>query len=70
MKVSHIMFGGIAFAILAESLLLASNRLDEDNWAAFRDAHHCIPVALTDGSNRPGYKCDDGEVYYRWRQMR
>jgi hypothetical protein len=24
----------------------------------------------TDGSNRAGYRCDDGEVHYRWRQMR
>lgn len=70
MQVTHIMLGGIAFAIVAESLLLASNRHGDDQWAAFRDAHHCVPVAQTDGSNRAGYKCDDGQVYYRWRQMR
>jgi hypothetical protein len=25
---------------------------------------------VTDGSNRSGYQCDDGQVHYRWRQMR
>ncbi|NJD07745.1 MAG: hypothetical protein FIA97_14795 [Methylococcaceae bacterium] len=70
MQVTHIMLGGMLFAIAAEALLLASNRKADDEWATFRDAHHCIPVAVTDGSNRSGYRCDDGKVYYRWRQMR
>jgi hypothetical protein len=25
---------------------------------------------VTDGSNRSGYQCDDGQIHYRWRQMR
>ena len=70
MKISHIMFGGVAFAILAEASLLMYNRSEEDDWVAFRDTHHCTPVAVTDGSNRAGYQCDDGKVHYRWRQMR
>lgn len=70
MKISYIMFGGVAFAVIAEALLLMSNRSDEQAWASFRDEHHCIPVAVTDGSNRAGYQCDDGQVHYRWRQMR
>ena len=70
MKLSYIMIGGVAFAVLAEAFLLNSNRRGEDDWVAFRDAHHCVPVAVTDGSNRAGYQCDDGQVHYRWRQMR
>jgi hypothetical protein len=70
MKPAYIMIGGVAFAVLAEALLLMSNRSVEDDWAEFRDAHHCVPVAVTDGSNRAGYQCDDGQVHYRWRQMR
>lgn len=70
MKTSYIMIGGIALTIIAEALLLMSNRAGESDWAAFRDAHHCVPVAVTDGSNRAGYQCDDGQVHYRWRQMR
>ncbi len=70
MKTSHIMFGGIAFAVVAEAFLLMNNHRVEDGWETFRDAHHCTPVAATDGSNRAGYQCDDGQVHYRWRQMR
>jgi hypothetical protein len=70
MKISHIMFGGVAFAVIAETFLLASVRGGEEDWVAYRDAHHCTPVAVTDGSNRAGWKCDDGKVHYRWRQMR
>lgn len=70
MKISHVMFGGVAFAVLVEALLLKSNQRGEEAWAAFRDSHHCVPVAQTDGSNRAGYQCDDGQVHYRWRQMR
>lgn len=56
--------------VVGEALLLASNRSEEDGWATFREQHHCKPVGDTDGSNRSGYLCDDGEVHYRWRQMR
>ncbi|WP_045223638.1 hypothetical protein [Methyloterricola oryzae] len=70
MKTSHLMFGGVAFAVLAEASLLMYNRHEESEWASFRDSHHCTPVAVTDGSNRSGYQCDDGQVHYRWRQMR
>jgi hypothetical protein len=70
MKIGYIMFGCIGFAILLETLLLMNNRKGEDEWASFRDTHHCTPVAVKDGSNRAGYQCDDGQVHYRWRQMR
>ena len=70
MKPQYIMLGGVAMAVLAEALLLMHNRQAEDDWATFRDTHHCTPVAVTDGSNRAGYQCDDGQVHYRWRQMR
>lgn len=70
MKISHILFGGVAFAVVAEAFLLLGNRFVESDWETFRDAHHCVPVAVTDGSNRAGYQCDDGQVHYRWRQMR
>jgi hypothetical protein len=60
----------ILVLVIGESLLLASNRSEEDGWAQFKEAHQCKPVGSTDGSNRAGYLCDDGEVHYRWRQMR
>ena len=70
MKISHLMFVGIALVVLGDTFLTMYNRNQEDDWPAFRDLHHCTPVAKTDGSNRAGYRCDDGQVHYRWRQMR
>lgn len=70
MKISHIMIAALVVFVLGDALLLKHNRNQEDEWQSFRDAHHCTPVAVTDGSNRSGYQCDDGQVHYRWRQMR
>ena len=70
MKISSIIIASIAFVVLGDIFLLQHNRSKEDEWDGFREAHHCIPVSVTDGSNRAGYQCDDGQVYYRWRQMR
>ena len=70
MKISHLMFVGIALVILGDTFLTLYNRDQDDDWSTYRDQHHCTPVAKTDGSNRAGYQCDDGQVHYRWRQMR
>jgi len=70
MKTIHVLFACAAFAVVAEAFLLAANRSVESDWERFRDEHHCVPVSVTDGSNRAGYQCDDGKIHYRWRQMR
>lgn len=70
MKITTVLFGGAVFAVLAEAVLLWGNRSVESDWAKFRDEHHCTPISETDGSNRAGYQCDDGQIHYRWRQMR
>ena len=70
MKIGHILLICLAAAVLGDAFLLKHNRNGEDDWAIWRDAHHCTPLMETDGSNRAGYRCDDGEVHYRWRQMR
>ena len=70
MKISYLLGGAILAAVIGDVVLLKHNRMDEEAWAAFRDTHHCSPLAHSDGSNRSGYLCDDGQVHYRWRQMR
>ncbi len=70
MKINTIISVSVAFVIVGDIFLLNHNRSKEDEWDAFREAHHCTPVSVTDGSNRSGYQCDDGQVHYRWRQMR
>lgn len=70
MKISHILIACVAFAVLGDVFLLSHNRSEEEEWATYRDAHHCVPVSVTEGSSRSGYQCDDGQIHYRWRQMR
>jgi len=70
MKISHIMIACLLSAVIGDAVLLKSNRMGEDDWASFRDSHHCKPLSEYDGSNRAGYQCDDGQIHYRWRQMR
>lgn len=70
MKVSYLMIAALIVFVLSDIVLLNHNRSQEDDWASYRDEHHCTPVAVTDGSNRAGYQCDDGQIHYRWRQMR
>lgn len=60
----------ILVLVIGDVVLLNNNRNNEDGWAAYRDSHNCKPVASIEVSNRSGYLCDDGEVHYRWRQMR
>ena len=70
MQLRYLMIMGIAVVVLGDIYLLQHNRSKEDDWEAFRNAQHCKPVGQTDGSNRAGYQCDDGQIHYRWRQMR
>jgi len=70
MNIGYILLMCLALAVIGDAFLLSHNRNGEDDWADFRDAHHCTPLMETDGSNRAGYRCDDGKVHYRWRQMR
>jgi hypothetical protein len=69
MKLSYIGLA-ILVLVLGEAALLANNRTQEDGWAEYRDSHNCKPVGNIEVSNRAGYLCDDGQVHYRWRQMR
>ncbi|QSA95855.1 hypothetical protein [Methylococcus sp. EFPC2] len=59
----------IAAAAVVAYLLLGVHEADED-WEAFKAAHHCIDVGVESGSNRGGWRCDDGKVHHRWRQQK
>ena len=57
----------IAIAIL---IRLYSQTQIDDNWDQFIIEHQC-KIVQKEGSNnhRTGWLCDDGEIYYRWRQQ-
>lgn len=50
-------------------LLFTAQEADED-WEAFKERHHCMSVGEQAGNQQGGWRCDDGEVHYRWRQQR
>jgi hypothetical protein len=63
-------FGGLAVALAAVIYLMKSAPEGEADWDAFVRDHHCTAVGATDGSNRGGWRCDDGKIHHRWRQQR
>jgi hypothetical protein len=63
-------FGGLGAAFLVVVYLILSAPEGEADWEAYVRDHHCTPVGAMDGSNRGGWRCDDGKVHYRWRQQR
>lgn len=65
-----IVFGSLALAFVAVFLLLYSAPEGGDDWDTYVRDHHCQAVGAADGSNRGGWRCDDGKVHYRWRQQR
>jgi hypothetical protein len=65
-----IVFGCLAAALAAVAVLLFSAPEGGEDWDAFVRDRHCQTVGGADGSNRAGWRCDDGRIYYRWRQQR
>ena len=43
---------------------------DDGQWERFKTDHHCSLLVNDRGSQRLSWQCDDGEIYYRWRQQR
>ena len=63
-------FGALGAALIAVIFLILSAPEGEADWGAYVREHHCKAQSGMDGSNRPGWICDDGKVHYRWRQQR
>lgn len=63
-------FGGLAVGLIGAVIMMKSAPEGEEEWNAYVRDHHCQAVGTTDGSNRGGWRCDDGKVHYRWRQQR
>lgn len=52
------------------SSLYFSVNTDDGNWAQFKVQHHCKLRTTETGTQRLSWECDDGKIYYRWRQQR
>ncbi|MDD5460682.1 MAG: hypothetical protein PHG00_03455 [Methylococcales bacterium] len=56
--------------ILKLSSLYFSVNTDDGNWERFKVAHDCKLQTTETGTQRLSWGCDDGKIYYRWRQQR
>lgn len=63
-------FGALGAAGLGAAIMIVGAPEGEDDWQAFKEAHHCVSVAQARGSNGSGWYCDDGKIHYRWRQQK
>lgn len=68
--VEILVFGILAAAMVVVAVLIYSAPEGGEDWDAYVREHHCRAVGAADGSNRGGWRCDDGQVHYRWRQQR
>ena len=63
-------FGSLAVAGAVVIYLIQFAEEGEEDWDAFKTAHHCQSVGQQAGNNQGGWRCDDGEIHYRWRQQK
>jgi hypothetical protein len=59
-----------AVVVLKLSSLYFSVNVDDGNWGQFKSEHSCKLLTTETGTQRLSWKCDDGKIYYRWRQQR
>jgi hypothetical protein len=64
-----IAFGGLAVAGLTVAVKILAAPEGEGDWEEFKAKNHCVSVAQERGGRTAGWRCDDGEIHYRWRQQ-
>jgi hypothetical protein len=63
-------FGTLAVAGLSVALMIFAAPEGEEDWEEFKVKNHCVSLAQERGGRAAGWRCDDGEVHYRWRQQK
>jgi hypothetical protein len=56
--------------IIKLTSLYFSVNADDGNWEQFKSEHNCKLRTTETGTQRLSWECDDGKIYYRWRQQR
>ncbi|KAF3977755.1 MAG: hypothetical protein HFP77_05615 [Methylococcales symbiont of Iophon sp. n. MRB-2018] len=59
-----------AIAIITLYNLYFSVNVDDANWDQFSAEHHCKLQKDYYGTQKSSWKCDDGNLYYRWMHQR
>lgn len=65
-----VVFGILAVAGLSVVLMIISVPEGDREWEEFKARNHCLSVAQERGGRAAGWRCDDGEIHYRWRQQK
>ncbi len=60
----------VVLVLLKLSSLYFSVNVDDGNWEQFKIEHGCKLLTTKTGTQRLSWECDDGRIYYRWRQQR
>jgi len=59
-----------AIVIIILSRLYFSVSADDGQWGQFKNEHDCQLRMSKTGTQRSSWSCNDGKIYYRWRQQR
>jgi len=59
-----------AIIIIKLSSLYFSVNADDGNWEQFKSEYGCKLLTTETGTQRLSWECNDGKIYYRWRQQR
>lgn len=62
-------FGILAVAGVAVLVMIFAAPEGEADWQDYAKQHHCVSVAKERVGHGSGYRCDDGEIHFRWRQQ-
>ncbi|GAB6141740.1 hypothetical protein JCM14076_24690 [Methylosoma difficile] len=65
-----LLFLSLAGAVIVLLQLYSSLNDDDGAWEQFKIDHHCQLQTNQSGTQRHSWLCDDGKLYYRWRQQR
>ena len=61
---------GFIIVVLILSRLYFSMNPDDAVWEQFKVEHDCKLRMTKTGTQRSSWSCNDGKIYYRWRQQR
>ncbi len=59
-----------AIAIFKLYGLYFSVNVDDANWDSFKVEQNCKLLKSEYGTQKASWKCDDGQVYFRWMHQR
>jgi hypothetical protein len=61
---------GFVIVVLIMCRLYFSVNTDDAAWEQFKVVHDCKLRMTKTGTQRSSWTCNDGKIYFRWRQQR